>query len=618
MLVNYIKDKLEDIDNPFKEVSFSVGPAVVRAFNQMVKADEQRAKETFPDLYRKWERGEKLYNKGGVTMKDQMQMAFMDEGGLRDDGMDVDPVSGNEIPPGSMASEVRDDIPAQLSEGEYVVPADVVQYFGVKFFEDLRMEAKRGLADMESNGRIGGEPMDMPPSDMNQGGMMQGNEQTMPVDTGVGYNVGGVTSNPYNDPTKMDQQVSNVMADNPQNMDMQNRTQAMMTAEQMDQINPPPPRRGFNPGGSVVPMPTVPNIDADSAAAYNYIASPTTINPIFATPGATYMNPPDPAQMVSTTPVDTPSDEYCDKVGMDYDPETKMCIPRPVIQTPQGGGGNDDAPEAPKVDPGKWMEEFDYSGTDEGMQNLLQQSLDLLDPPERTGFGGAVAGMLDNTILGKFNAGSNAAKAAANIIILNHYGVDTTALTNKWESYTKENLGGVPKFVYNGDSFAKQAAIKHGLSLSIDSRDPNGDMIFKGRDDYRKFLENDERKENIRSRYSKMDISPLRSTGVSGGKGSLRDLTEKQKQDAKSDAGLAEAAKIIARQGDDGPSAAEKAAARKRGDEINKQMQKKIKDSGQRVDMSQGLDKALEKMKKEGTFNYGGRNKGGLMKKKKK
>ena len=38
----------------------------------------------------------------------------------------------------SMAEEVRDDIPAQLSDGEYVVPADVVRYYGVKFFEDLR------------------------------------------------------------------------------------------------------------------------------------------------------------------------------------------------------------------------------------------------------------------------------------------------------------------------------------------------------------------------------------------------------------------------------------------------------------------------------------------------
>ena len=67
----------------------------------------------------------------------QMEMAFMQEGGLKDDGMNKDPVSGNEVPNGSMAKEVRDDIPAQLSEGEYVVPADVVRFYGVKHFEDL-------------------------------------------------------------------------------------------------------------------------------------------------------------------------------------------------------------------------------------------------------------------------------------------------------------------------------------------------------------------------------------------------------------------------------------------------------------------------------------------------
>ena len=101
----------------------------------------------------------KLFNQGGLTM--EQQMSLFQEGGMKDDGMDVDPVSGNDVPPGSLAKEVRDDIPAQLSEGEYVVPADVVQYYGVKFFEDLRMEAKRGLAEMDATGRIGGEPMSM-------------------------------------------------------------------------------------------------------------------------------------------------------------------------------------------------------------------------------------------------------------------------------------------------------------------------------------------------------------------------------------------------------------------------------------------------------------------------
>ena len=88
----------------------------------------------------------------------QMEMLF-EEGGIADDGMSVDPVSGNEVPAGSMASEVRDDVPAQLSEGEYVVPADVTRYYGVKFFEDLRRQAKMGLGEMEQDGRIGGEPV---------------------------------------------------------------------------------------------------------------------------------------------------------------------------------------------------------------------------------------------------------------------------------------------------------------------------------------------------------------------------------------------------------------------------------------------------------------------------
>ena len=93
-------------------------------------------------------------------MEDQMKFAFMQQGGvLRDDGMNKDPVSGNEVPSGSMAKEVRDDIDAKLSEGEYVVPADVVRFHGVQKFEDLRNQAKQGFGEMEQDGRIGGEPV---------------------------------------------------------------------------------------------------------------------------------------------------------------------------------------------------------------------------------------------------------------------------------------------------------------------------------------------------------------------------------------------------------------------------------------------------------------------------
>lgn len=101
------------------------------------------------------------YAKGGEVKSMKEQMRLFEEGGLADDGMTEEPVTGNEVPAGSMASEVRDDIDAKLSEGEYVVPADVVRYYGVKFFEDLRSEAKGGLSEMEADGRIGGEPAPM-------------------------------------------------------------------------------------------------------------------------------------------------------------------------------------------------------------------------------------------------------------------------------------------------------------------------------------------------------------------------------------------------------------------------------------------------------------------------
>ena len=99
------------------------------------------------------------FAQGGVVNDMNRQMKMFATGGLNDDGMQRDPVSGNEIPPGSLAKEVRDDIPAQLSEGEYVVPADVVRFFGVKHFEDLRNKAKGGLNQMDKSGRIGGEPV---------------------------------------------------------------------------------------------------------------------------------------------------------------------------------------------------------------------------------------------------------------------------------------------------------------------------------------------------------------------------------------------------------------------------------------------------------------------------
>ena len=115
-----------------------------------------------------------------------------DEGGLMDEGGTVDPESGNDVPVGSTQEEVRDDIPAQLSEGEFVLPADVVRYIGLEKIMALRDEAKAGLARMEAMGQMGnseeatipdGVPFDINDLDMEDDGMLE-------------YQVGGFVQQP--------------------------------------------------------------------------------------------------------------------------------------------------------------------------------------------------------------------------------------------------------------------------------------------------------------------------------------------------------------------------------------------------------------------------------------
>jgi hypothetical protein len=92
------------------------------------------------------------YAQGGAV--NDMNTLFA-EGGMNEEGGTVDPVSGNEVPAGSLQKEVRDDIPAQLSEGEFVLPADVVRYIGLDRLMKIRDKAKEGLARMEEIGQMG-------------------------------------------------------------------------------------------------------------------------------------------------------------------------------------------------------------------------------------------------------------------------------------------------------------------------------------------------------------------------------------------------------------------------------------------------------------------------------
>ena len=80
---------------------------------------------------------------------------LLQEGGLSQEGGTTDPISGNKVPVGSTQKEVRDDISVQLSEGEFVFPADVVRFIGLDNLMKLRQAAKEGLAKMDRMGQMG-------------------------------------------------------------------------------------------------------------------------------------------------------------------------------------------------------------------------------------------------------------------------------------------------------------------------------------------------------------------------------------------------------------------------------------------------------------------------------
>ncbi len=127
------------------------------------------------------------------------QMEMFEQGGLKDEGGMVDEVSGNDVPPGSTREEVRDDIPAQLSEGEFVFPADVVRYIGLEKLMMLRQQAKQGLKQMEAMGQMGNAdeatmPDDLPfkETDLDIEDDLPFDETDLDIEDDLEYNIGGV------------------------------------------------------------------------------------------------------------------------------------------------------------------------------------------------------------------------------------------------------------------------------------------------------------------------------------------------------------------------------------------------------------------------------------------
>ena len=323
------------------------------------------------------------FAEGGSVNTMDNQMRMFEEGGIADDGMNRDPVSGNEVPSGSLAKEVRDDIPAQLSEGEYVVPADVVRYFGVRVFEEMRNEAKMGLQAMERDGRIGGEPV-MSPVDQGtvseedlaqieqmfttgvaNGGLMDkiayvaANDPVINKSFNQGgavvkFAVGGMAQSAYADPTQVDAVIGKFMQmaqEKPQIMEelakrgiQVNRTSATEQPQQIQMSNSPAQTTEPITEGTIVPIKA-----AEGVLATPTMALPTGFQSNYAIPGASLTNTVptitpavapvvEPAQPTSTAPLGSAGVAYdpCASAGMVLDPVTNSCVLRP-----ESGGDKD-------------------------------------------------------------------------------------------------------------------------------------------------------------------------------------------------------------------------------------------------------------------------------------
>lgn len=104
----------------------------------------------------------------------------------------MDEVEKTQVPPGALPNEVADTVDIKASEGEYIIPANVVRFLGLDKLEKMVEQAKGKLGEMEANGRMGdtGEELPFsveelmvqeqgPPADppaFAAGGMVQGTE----------------------------------------------------------------------------------------------------------------------------------------------------------------------------------------------------------------------------------------------------------------------------------------------------------------------------------------------------------------------------------------------------------------------------------------------------------
>jgi len=370
-------------------------------------------------------------------MDNQTQRAFA----LGGEAETRDPVSGNDVPPGSLPVEVRDDLPARLSEGEYVVPADVVRFFGVKFFEDLRTQAKMGLQQMDADGRIGGDPVpsmgEDTLSDEQFNEILMAELGTNGSETEKAFAHGGLHT--------------------------ENKSKYTSNLNTL----------GFGGNYNFGSTPTKSSATTEEVTLY----SPEGVAQVVQRPSSLY----DTLIMAGYT-VANPSD---------------LSTPTEPIVTQNTDGDSDPVKEA---DPNAWMEGFKYDSA----KSLYESSIDSLNPPTGVGgaINRVIGGL--SPFLGALGAASKAAMVGGNLAILkeqigtpkgsNEFGGETETflqedydlLETKLQAYiTANGLENMPEEYYNGDQYAKQInATQTDFALSRNSTDWRGDPIFKSDEEW--------------------------------------------------------------------------------------------------------------------------------------
>lgn len=355
----------------------------------------------------------------------------MNNGGLETDGQSVDPVSGNEIPLGSSAENVRDDVDAKLSEGEYVMPADVVKFFGVQHFEKLIQKAKAGMEEMQANGRVGGENPEMA-----NGGYIPGSNMDSITDR--------IKASAEADPSAANMlKAKGIFVSQGHPSDQQARgpeVRGESTPRQYAEGGEVP-QSGFNPHAHSMGF---------SAESGKTGVAPTVSAPQVAAP-------------------------VCPE-GYVWNPETNVCEPvageQEVAATSSTGSRNQQVSK-PSVNPNAWMEQFNYSDADELFaQTMASIGTGTGEADENGGLlsnlTGLLTGGLAGGVLGKFMGATTSARAAANAITLRAMGREDLAsqLEAQNGTYVEQNgLSMIPESWRDGDQLALNIAEVKGAVL---------------------------------------------------------------------------------------------------------------------------------------------------------